>query len=49
VESIWESRRRWATESPTIPENLIRFSVGIEDVNDLWADIQFAFTAAKIL
>ena len=49
VESIWERRRRWATESHTIPENLIRFSVGIEDVNDLWADIQFAFTAAKIL
>ena len=49
VESIWERRRRWATESHTIPENLIRFSVGIEDVNDLWADIQFAFTAAKII
>ena len=49
VESIWERRRRWATESHTIPENLIRFSVGIESVDDLWSDIQFAFTAAKIL
>jgi cystathionine gamma-synthase len=48
VESIWERRRRWATESATVPENLIRFSVGIEDVDDLWADIQQALTAAKI-
>ena len=48
VESIWERRRRWATESETIPENLVRFSVGIENVDDLWADIKSAFTAAKI-
>jgi cystathionine gamma-synthase len=48
VESIWERRRRWATESETVPENLIRFSVGIENVDDLWADIQQAFIAAKI-
>jgi cystathionine gamma-synthase len=48
VESIWERRRRWATESHTIPENLIRFSVGIENTDDLWADIESAFAAAKI-
>jgi cystathionine gamma-synthase len=48
VESIWERRRRWATESHTIPENLIRLSVGIENVDDLWSDIQVAFLAAKI-
>jgi len=48
VESIWERRRRWATESQTIPENLIRFSVGIENADDLWADIESAFSAAKI-
>lgn len=48
VESIWERRRRWATESLTIPENLIRFSVGIESADDLWADIESAFAAAKI-
>jgi cystathionine gamma-synthase len=48
VESIWERRRRWATESVSVPENLIRFSVGIENVDDLWADIQQALTAAKI-
>jgi cystathionine gamma-synthase len=48
VESIWERRRRWATESTLVPENLIRFSVGIENVDDLWADIEHAFKAAKI-
>ena len=48
VESIWERRRRWATESATVPENLIRFSVGIENIDDLWADIQQALNAAKI-
>ena len=48
VESIWERRRRWATESTLVPENLIRFSVGIENVDDLWADIEHAFTSAKI-
>jgi cystathionine gamma-synthase len=48
VESIWERRRRWATESATVPENLIRFSVGIENVDDLWNDIQQALNTAKI-
>jgi cystathionine gamma-synthase len=48
VESIWERRRRWATESATVPETLIRFSVGIENVDDLWVDIQQSLTAAKI-
>ena len=48
VESLWERRRRWKTESETIPENLIRFSVGIEHPDDIWADIQSAMAAAKI-
>jgi cystathionine gamma-synthase len=48
VESIWERRRRWATESATVPENLIRFSVGIENVDDLWDNIQQALNTAKI-
>jgi cystathionine gamma-synthase len=48
VESLWERRRRWKTESETVPENLIRFSVGIENADDLWADIQSAMAAAKI-
>lgn len=48
VESIWERRRRWSTESETVPVNLIRFSVGIENVDDLWSDIQAACAIAKI-
>jgi len=39
VESMLERRRRWAAETPTIPENLIRLSVGIEHPDDLWADL----------
>lgn len=39
VESTFERRRRWKTESSTIPESLIRLSVGIEDVDDLWTDL----------
>jgi len=39
VESTLERRRRWKTESPTIPESLVRLSVGVEDVEDLWADL----------
>ncbi|ACZ31308.1 Cys/Met metabolism pyridoxal-phosphate-dependent protein [Xylanimonas cellulosilytica DSM 15894] len=39
VESTLERRRRFATESLTVPEDLLRMSVGIEDVEDLWADL----------
>lgn len=39
VESLLERRRRFATESATVPEDLIRLSVGIEAVEDLWADL----------
>ena len=42
VESLWERRHRWSSESPTIPVNLIRLSVGIEDVEDIWRDIDQA-------
>ena len=42
VESTLERRRRWATEAPTIPEGLIRLSVGIEHVDDLLADLRAA-------
>lgn len=42
VESLWERRHRWSAESPSIPTNLIRLSVGIEDVEDLWSDIDRA-------
>jgi cystathionine gamma-synthase len=39
VESTFERRRRWKTEPATIPEGLVRLSVGIEDVEDLWRDL----------
>ncbi|HEX4189687.1 MAG TPA: PLP-dependent aspartate aminotransferase family protein [Marmoricola sp.] len=39
VESMFERRRRWAAEPATIPEGLVRLSVGIEDVEDLWEDL----------
>jgi cystathionine gamma-synthase len=43
VESTWERRRRWPSESSSVPENLIRLSVGCEDRGDLWRDIESAF------
>jgi cystathionine gamma-synthase len=39
VESTFERRRRWQAEPATIPDGLVRLSVGIEDVEDLWADL----------
>lgn len=39
VESTLERRRRWAAEAPTIPDGLVRLSVGIEHVDDLAADL----------
>ncbi len=37
VESVLETRARW--EGDRIPANLVRLSVGLEDVDDLWADL----------
>ena len=42
VESTLERRRRWKAEAATIPDGLIRLSVGIEDVEDLWDDLSQA-------
>jgi cystathionine gamma-synthase len=42
IESLWERRRRWALESPSVPEQLIRLSVGCEHVEDIWQDIELA-------
>jgi cystathionine gamma-synthase len=39
VESTFERRRRWKVEPATIPDGLVRMSVGIEDVDDLWDDL----------
>jgi cystathionine gamma-synthase len=46
VESALERRRRWPGESVQVPESLIRLSVGIEDVEDLWRDLSAAIEAA---
>ena len=42
VESTFERRRRWAAEPATIPDGLVRLSVGVEDVDDLWDDLSAA-------
>jgi cystathionine gamma-synthase len=42
VESTVERRRRHANEPPAVPEELVRLSVGVEDVEDLWADLAAA-------
>ena len=46
VESTLERRRRWKSEPATIPDGLIRLSVGIEDVEDLWEDLEQALDSA---
>ena len=46
VESMLERRRRWAAELPTVPEGLVRLSVGVEHVEDLWADLAQALERA---
>lgn len=47
VESLMERRARWAGEVEMgTPPALIRLSVGIEHVEDLWADLERALSAA---
>jgi cystathionine gamma-synthase len=43
VESLIEVRRRW--EGERVPSGLLRLSVGLEDVDDLWADLEQALEA----
>ena len=45
VESLWEPRRRWPIESASVPEQLIRLSVGCEHIDDIWADITAALAS----
>lgn len=45
VESTLERRRRWPTELASVPEGLVRLSVGIEHVEDLWTDLEQALAA----
>ena len=42
VESLIERRRRIPAEPETVPPDLVRLSVGLEDVEDLWADLEQA-------
>lgn len=42
VESLIERRRRQPAEPLSVPENLLRLSVGIEHAEDLWADLSQA-------
>ncbi|MCQ1957677.1 PLP-dependent transferase [Arthrobacter sp. zg-Y826] len=44
VESLIERRRRQPGEPHTVPEGLLRLSVGIENVEDLWRDLEQALT-----
>jgi cystathionine gamma-synthase len=46
VESLMERRGRYPGEQEHVPDNLIRFSVGCEHVEDLWADLTQALKAA---
>jgi cystathionine gamma-synthase len=43
VESVLETRARW--EGGRVPENLVRLSVGLEDVDELWTDLEQALEA----
>ena len=40
VESVLESRSRW--EGDRVPPGLLRLSVGLEDVDELWRDLDQA-------
>jgi cystathionine gamma-synthase len=44
VDSVLEARHRW--EGDRVPEGLIRLSVGLEDVEALWADLEQALARA---
>ncbi|MGD9711167.1 MAG: PLP-dependent aspartate aminotransferase family protein [Thermomicrobiales bacterium] len=44
VESLIERRARWSGESA--PANLVRLSAGLEDVEDLWRDLEQAISGA---
>jgi cystathionine gamma-synthase len=47
VESMLERRQRWPGEFAAVPANLVRLSVGIEDVDELWTDLDQALTRAS--
>ncbi|WP_108717798.1 PLP-dependent transferase [Miniimonas sp. S16] len=47
VESMIERRRRWPDEARSVPEELLRVSVGIEHLEDLWADLDQALRVSQ--
>lgn len=47
VESLLERRRAWEHEDQLVPETLIRLSVGIEHVDDLWNDLSNALNRVQ--
>ena len=47
VESLIERRRRHGSEPHSIPESLLRLSVGIENVDDLYNDLAAALENLK--
>lgn len=47
VESTIERRRRHAAEPLTVPDSLVRLSVGIENVEDLWEDLRQALGSGR--
>lgn len=48
VESLIERRRRHANEPASVPENLLRLSVGIENLEDLWNDLEQALAHSSL-
>ncbi|MBD3784317.1 MAG: PLP-dependent transferase [Micrococcales bacterium] len=46
VESLLERRRRQPDEPEKVPDELLRLSVGVEDVEDLWRDLAAALDRA---
>lgn len=46
VESLAERRRRLPSEPHAVPESLVRLSIGIEHVEDLWNDLEAALIAS---
>lgn len=49
VESLIERRRRIPSEPATVPEGLLRLSVGIEHIEDLWDDLCAGLRAAGLI
>jgi len=47
VESTLERRARYPLDAAIVPPSLIRLSVGIEDVDDLYDDLDMALQSTR--